>query len=191
MKLVFLLEEYSMRVLLEGLLPRLYPDLAFLCVHHEGKQDLEKSVPRKLKAWREPGVQFVIVRDNDVGDCRVLKQKLVSLCEAAHRPDSVVRIACQELEAWYLGDTAALADAFEDPTLLDLDAKERFRDPDAVVRPSAALAALVPEFQKVSGARRMAARLGAHNKSRSYRALLGTIERALATAPAARTSEGN
>lgn len=51
-RLVFLLEEYSMAVLLEDLLPRIYPDLPFLCMSHEGKQDLEKSIPRKLRAWQ-------------------------------------------------------------------------------------------------------------------------------------------
>ena len=49
-RVVFLLEEYSMKVLLDGLLPRLFPGLLFLCVPHEGKQDLEKSVPKKLRA---------------------------------------------------------------------------------------------------------------------------------------------
>ncbi len=71
-RVVFLLEEYSARILLEGLLPRLFPDLRFLCVHHEGKRDLERSVPRKLR-------------------------------------DVLVRLACQELEAWYLGEPDALA----------------------------------------------------------------------------------
>ena len=66
-RIVFLLEEDSMKVLLEGLLPRLFPGLSFLCLSHEGKQDLEKSIPRKLKAWREPGVRFVVVRDQDGG----------------------------------------------------------------------------------------------------------------------------
>ena len=61
-RIVFLLEERSMKVLLDGLLPRLFPDVAFLCVPHEGKQDLEKSLPRKLRAWREPGVRFVVLR---------------------------------------------------------------------------------------------------------------------------------
>src|SRR5208337_5287691 len=79
-RIIFLLEEYSMKVLLDGLLPRLVPGLQFLCVPHEGKQDLEKSVPRKLRAWREPGVRFVVLRDKDGGDCRELKRKLVSLC---------------------------------------------------------------------------------------------------------------
>ena len=62
---VFLLEELSMKTLLEGLLPRIVPGMKFLCVPHEGKLDLEKSVPKKLRAWREPGVRFVVLRDND------------------------------------------------------------------------------------------------------------------------------
>ena len=57
-RVVFLLEEYSMKALLDGLLPRLFPDLLFQCVPHDGKGDLEKSIPRKLRAWREPGVRF-------------------------------------------------------------------------------------------------------------------------------------
>ena len=69
-RIVFLLEEYSMKVLLDGLLPRLFPGLAFLCVPHEGKQDLEKSIPKKLRGWREPGVCFVIIRDQGHGLCR-------------------------------------------------------------------------------------------------------------------------
>lgn len=68
-RVVFLVEEASIRNLLNGLLPRLYPDLTFICLAHEGKSDLEKSIPRKLRAWREPGVRFVILRDNDGGDC--------------------------------------------------------------------------------------------------------------------------
>lgn len=62
-----------MKTLLDGLLPRLFPSLAFQCVPHEGKQNLAKSVPRKLRAWREPGVRFVVLRDNAGGDCHALK----------------------------------------------------------------------------------------------------------------------
>ncbi len=47
-RLVLLLEEESMQVLLDGLLPRLFPGLLFQCVPHEGKADLERSIPRKL-----------------------------------------------------------------------------------------------------------------------------------------------
>ncbi len=175
-RLVFLLEEYSMKVLLEALLPRVFPGLRFLCVPHEGKQDLERSITRKLQAWREPGVSFIIVRDNDNGDCYTLKQHLVELCKA--RPETVVRIACQELEAWYLGDPTALAQAFGNPRLAQIGQRARFRDPDAVVHPARALEELVPSFQKVSGARLLGSLLDpARNRSGSFRALMAAVER--------------
>lgn len=175
-RVVFLLEEYSMKVLLEELLPRLFPTLPFLCVAHEGKQDLERSVPRKLAAWREPGARFIVVRDNDNGDCRALKQRLVGLCTA--RADTIVRIARQELEAWYLGDPIALAEAFKDPQLAEVGRRARFRDPDAVPQPAKALEKLVSEFQKVSGARRLAPHLDpARNRSASFSAFIEAVRR--------------
>jgi hypothetical protein len=178
-RLVFLVEEYSMKVLLDGVLPRFFPGLNFLCVPHEGKQDLEKSIPRKLRAWREPGVRFIVVRDNDGADCTRLKQRLAELCREGHRPDSVVRIACQELEAWYLGDVEALAKAFGDDRLRSLNAKERFRDPDKVAQPARALMDLIPEYQKVSGARRMAQTLRRDaSTSRSFQVFVAAVARA-------------
>jgi hypothetical protein len=177
-RLVFLLEEYSMKILLDGLLPRLMPGVEFLCVPHEGKQDLEKSIPRKLRAWREPGVRFVVVRDNDGADCRALKDRLVEACEQGKRGDTLVRIACQELEAWYLGEPDALAAAFENPDLVNLAGQARFRDSDAVTQPSVALESLVPEFQKVSGARLMASHLTRErNRSASFRCFVDGIGR--------------
>ena len=116
-RVIFLLEEASMRDLLVGLLPRLYPNTVFECLAHEGKNDLEKSIPRKLRAWREPGVRFVILRDNDGDDCVRLKRRLLQSCQQAGRPDTLVRIVCQELEAGYLGEPDALAEAFENERL--------------------------------------------------------------------------
>lgn len=162
---------------LEVLLPRFFPDLSFQCVPHEGKQDLEKSIPRKLKAWREPGVHFCVIRDNDSGDCHALKERLFALCKSSGRGDTLIRIACQELEAWYLGDPDVMAEAFANDKLRMIGKKARYRDPDAVARPSAEVRKLVPEFQKVSGARRMACHLTRdRNRSASFRTLLRGIE---------------
>lgn len=167
-----------MKVLLEGLLPRLYPDLPFLCVTFSGKQDLERNVTRKLRAWKEPGVKFVVLRDNDGEDCHGLKERLCRLCEEGGRGDTLVRIACQELEAWYLGDPGALAEAFGEERLRRIGARSRFRNPDTVVHPSAEVQKLVPEFQKVSGARRMAPYLSRNsNASPSFQALLSGLDR--------------
>ncbi len=179
-RIVFLLEEYSMKVLLDGLLPRLFPQLSFLCVPHEGKQDLERSIPRKLPAWREPGVRFVVVRDNDNGDCKQTKARLVAMCEKAGREDTLIRIVCQELEAWYLGDLSAVAAAFDMPAVPKAGRSARYRDPDAVVQPSMALLELVPSFQKVSGARTLAPRLNeGTNASRSFRTFVAGVRRVL------------
>lgn len=162
---------------LDVLLPRIFPDLSFQCVPHEGKQDLEKSIPRKLRAWREPGVHFCVIRDNDSGDCHALKERLIALCKSGGRDDTLIRIACQELEAWYLGEPDAIAEAYANDKLRMFEKKARFRNPDAVVRPSAEVRKLVPEFQKVSGARRIACHLTRdRNRSASFRNLLNGIE---------------
>ena len=169
-----------MRVLLDGLLPRLFPGLLFQCVPHEGKHDLERSIPRKLRAWREPGVRFAVVRDNDRGDCRSLKKALLGLCKTGRRPerrpDPLIRIVCQELEAWYLGEPDALAEAFGREELGAL--RPKARDSDEVKRPADKIERLVPEFQKVSGARLMARHLTRErNRSKSFQAFVAGIER--------------
>ncbi|MXW56331.1 MAG: DUF4276 family protein [Gemmatimonadales bacterium] len=177
-RVVFLLEEYSMKTLLDGLLPRLFPDLLFQCVPHDGKDDLEKSIPRKLRGWREPGVRFVIVRGNDRGDCIALKERLRGLCSVRPEADWIIRIACQELEAWYLGEPDALADAFEEESLRRIGSRARFRQPDAIHYPADALARLIPKFQKVSGARLLAKHLTRErNRSPSFQTTLNGIER--------------
>ena len=182
-RVVFLLEEYSMKALLDGLLPRLFPELIFLCVPHDGKGDLEKSIPRKLRGWREPGVRFVVVRDNDRGDCLVLKRHLRELCAVQPEHDFLIRIACQELEAWYFGEPDALAKAFRKESLRGIGSRARFRKPDAIAYPARELTKLVPRYQKVSGARALAGHLTREgNGSPSFQAMMDGVER-LASRP--------
>lgn len=167
-----------MRDLLNGLLPRLFPDLSFQFLVFEGKSDLEKNIPRKLRAGWPPGVRFVVVRDNDGADCVQLKQRLLQSCQTAGRGDTLVRIVCQELEAWYLGEPDALAEAFGNESLRGIGDKAPFRDPDAVPKPSQALKKLAPEFQKGSGARMMARFLSRErNRSKSFHVLLSGLDR--------------
>lgn len=175
-RIIFLLEEFSMKVLLDNLLPRLVPNLPFLCIPHEGKQDLEKSIPRKLRAWNEPGAVFVIVRDNDVGDCRVLKQKLLALCSS--RDDVFIRIACQALESWYFGQPEVLSAVYRRPDLQNLSAKKKYRIPDSIVQPAEKLKTLIPKFQKVSGARLMGEALSfEESRSHSFNLFIASIRK--------------
>lgn len=177
-KIVFLLEEPSMQAFLESFLPRLEPNLDFLCIKHEGKQDLEKSIPRKLKAFRN--VNFVVLRDNDGAQCKRLKARLRRLCERGGRPDTLVRLACQELEAWYLGALSVVAREYARDDLAGLDNKSKYQDPDRLGSPSHLLADLVPEFRKIDGARRMGKALPASrqgSRSKSFQVFVEGVKR--------------
>ena len=178
---VFLVEELSMVDFLNELLPRLFPDLEFRCVPHEGKTDLEGSLVRVLRSWRTPGVRFVVMRDQNGGDCHAVKDKLNALCAQGQRPDSLVRVVCRELEAWYIGDMEALTAAFPDAgkRIRRELRKRRFHNPDDVVQPARALSALIPQFQKRSSARSLGRHLSRENRSRSYQVFLAGVERLL------------
>lgn len=178
-RIVFLLEEASMREVLEVILPKILPsDVGFLTIPHQGKQDLEKSIPRKLKGWNVPGDRFVVVRDKDAGDCVVIKNNLREICELAGKTDVLIRIVCHELEAWYLGDWRAVAEAYEKPTLADLQKKTIFRKPDNRVSPLTDILRKVPEYQKVSGSQKIAPHLNLENNlSHSFQVFLSGVQK--------------
>lgn len=182
-RIIFLLEEPSMATLLNGLLPRMFPGWAagqqFLCVPHEGKSDLERSLPRKLRNWQIPDDRFVVVRDNDAHpDCHVHKRRLSESCASHGRPDTLVRLICQELESWYVGDLAALALAYEMPSLDSTRSRRKYAMPDAIAKPSAELKREIRTFQKGDAARRMAALLNpAVNRSPSFAVFLTGVRR--------------
>ena len=174
-----------MKAFLDTFLPRLIPDWKkeqdFLCVPHRGKTDLDKSIRTKLKAWREPGVRFVVVRDNDNADCRVQKTSLQAICAQSGRPDTLIRLVCQELESWYLGDPFALAKAYPDAFLKTGNLDKRYCQPDEWQKPSLELERILPQFQKQDGARRLSAHLDLKkNSSYSFQTFVSGV-RCLAT----------
>lgn len=181
-QIVFLLEEPSMREALDIILPQMIPDdTAILSIAHEGKRDLELSIPRKLRAWQNQQARFVVIRDQDSADCITLKHKLRELCEGAGRTDCLIRIACRELESWFLGDLKAVATAFNLPRLVKLTGKEKFRDPDRLVNASDELRKLVGSYQKIGGARAIAPLLDlSNNQSRSFQVFLEGLRRLIA-----------
>lgn len=151
MEIVFLVEEASAANLLKTLLPSMLPPgLSFRVLAHRGKNDLKRSIPRKLREWRTPDTRFVVLHDQDGRDCLALKDELRQLCHQAGRPDTLVRIVCQELESWYFGDVEALAEVYGEAALTKIRGKAPFRVPDRIAKPSRELERLIPEFQKGS-----------------------------------------
>ncbi len=167
--------------LLDRSLSNLVPGLQFQCIPHQGKKDLHKSIPRKLRAWKEPGIHFVVLQDQDEGDCRKIKEDLLALCHEGGRSDSLVRIVCRELEAWYLGIPESLADAFsidrKSKAIRNLKKPKYARDPDTVAKPSGVIERSIPDFTKGKAARRMAAYISKDNPSKSLRVLIDGVEK--------------
>lgn len=177
MKLVFLLEEQSMKTFLDGILPRILPpDVTFITIPHEGKTDLQKSIPIKLRAWKQSDVKFVIVQDQDTGDCREIKRKIVELCQNA-KQEVLIRIACHELEAWYFGDLEAVSKAYN-KNLTTLIKKKQYRVPDAIICPKRELKKYLPEHQQISGAKLIAQYIDIDkNKSESFQTFVSGVKR--------------
>ena len=113
MQLLFVMvEEESAKEVLDTLLPKILPEgVHHIISYYEGKNDLQKSIPIKLKAWNVPNTKFLVLHDQNGADCIDLKKKLQSMCNAC-RSDVLVRIACTELEAWYFGDLHAVSKAY-------------------------------------------------------------------------------
>lgn len=130
MRVDFLVEEPSAKAALEQMLPRLLPAGCIPRVRaFEGWQDLLADLPKLLQGYHrrmlregETDLRVVVLLDGD-GICTRRKADLETRAAAAGlltkttaplgQPFQVLnRIAVQELEAWWLGDRAAIMAAY-------------------------------------------------------------------------------
>ena len=178
-RLVFLLEEKSAEELLKGILPKILPtDISTSYVTFEGKSDLEKNVERKIRCWCQPDSYFVVMRDQDSGDCRQIKTRLLRKCANAGRSDALIRIACHELESFYLGDLAAIETAYG--LRLPSQRSRKYRTPDSLENAANELKRITKnEYQKIDGSRRISEhmKLDGSNRSTSFNMLISGIKR--------------
>jgi hypothetical protein len=189
--LVFLLEGPSEKEALQAWLPHWLPgDVQARFIVFEGKQDMERQMVRKLRGWQQAHTTFIVLRDQDSADCHQVKAGLQARCTEAERTDAIVRIACHELESFFLGDWAAVAAAFHTPALARLDRSSTYREPDHIALPARELERHIPGYQKRDGARRIAPHMQlGHNRSRSLCHLRDAILRAAAAPASSRSAE--
>ena len=192
----FLIEEESARVALNILLPEMLPEDAFFDIYtFQGKYDLLKKLPNRLRAYRHSPLDMhkvIILIDRDEKDCRDLKQKLelmvkqaglVSKSENPTEFQVVTRIVIDELEAWYFGDAEALHAAYA-CIPKTIQQKRGFEDPDRIAKPSKRLHQLlqkeypgVDRLLKVEAAARISAYMSPDvNQSTSFQAFYAGIK---------------
>ena len=144
-KLIVLVEEPSMEMALEQLLPRMLAGADFQIIRFQCKDDLLKNLPDRLRGysqWLPADWAILVLVDQDDDDCRALKQamervaanaRLMSKTRAGHgqRFQVANRIAVEELEAWFFGDWLAVQAAYPRVSATQMS-KQGFRDPDAL-----------------------------------------------------------
>jgi hypothetical protein len=141
----FLLEEPSAEAFLSSLLVRNLSDRITFSLHvHQGKRDLLAKLAKRLRGyarWLPETSRIIVLVDRDKDDCIVLKRELEHLAAQAGLRTRTVdcaltcqvvnRIACEELEAWFFGDHAAIRTAYPRVSLHSLG-KAAFRNPDLI-----------------------------------------------------------
>jgi len=182
-RIEILVEEPSMVECLSELLPKVVPEKWVLNENyfirkHQGKSDLQKSIPTKIRAFnyfREP-IAVIILHDQDSADCKILKEKLKTICGTTDIP-IVIRIVCRELESWYLGDLKAIEMAYPGFKSSNYIGKAQFRNPDNL-NAKDKLKKIFPAYKEISSSKEISRHLDiSANKSVSFHQFLVGVQR--------------
>ncbi|MCK9223545.1 MAG: DUF4276 family protein [Candidatus Muirbacterium halophilum] len=186
--IVFLLEELSAKEMLINLFNKLNfssEDFDIKFIVFEGKQDLDRNLESKIKNFLVPDTFFIILRDQDQSNCINLKDRLRKKVNNTGKSERVlIRIACHELETFYLGDLQAVENAYSIANLAKTKSyKAKFRNPDNLLNPARVLKSITKEqYQKVIGSRKISKYLNLeNNKSKSFNALINGIKKIIST----------
>jgi len=182
----FLLEEPSMENLLREILPQILPkgyELGVNCFlrPHQGKSDLQKSIPKKVRTFSNfyKPAKLVIIHDQDSSDCKKLKKKLIDLCNDNGDCPVLVRIPCKDLENWYLGDMDAIERVYPNFKAKSHKYKAKYRNVDNVYG-AEELERNVRGFQKGFASKNIPKYMNVNkNKSNSFNQLVTGIQKFL------------
>lgn len=96
----------------------------------------------------------------------------------AGRVDAIIRIACRELESFYIGDLMAVEKAFSLNGLHRQQGNRKFRTPDQLNNAKQELKKLTKnKYQEISGSREIAKHMDVdNNKSHSFQTLINSIK---------------
>jgi hypothetical protein len=143
-RLEFLVEEPSMEAFLRELLPAWLGAIEFDVYPFQGKDDLLKNLPNRLKGYARflpETTRLIVLVDRDDSDCVQLKRKLEEMAaqvglSTRSKPkrksyQMANRIVVEEVESWYFGDWQAVRAAYPKIDVHQPD-KAGFHDPDAI-----------------------------------------------------------
>lgn len=106
--IVVLVEEASANEVVRAISHKLGLSARIKILKHQGIGDLKKSIANKIGSDPFETSKFMVLCDADGKSCDALKRELIALVPQSKRAKTLVRIVCQELEAWYLAQPRAL-----------------------------------------------------------------------------------
>jgi hypothetical protein len=144
--LEILVEERSMRVALENLIPQIIGDISLKFHVFDGKPNLRRNIEVRLrgyasifKSWSDAAI--VVLLDEDRENCKGLKNELERAAQVTGLGTLSVprggvvrvlnRIVVEELEAWFFGDPDAVIAAYPGVKRRTFP-QSALRDPDSV-----------------------------------------------------------
>ncbi len=141
-------EEPSAKKVFEVILPKMLPENVYFRVFdHQGKQDLENAIKSTIPSISKiPGARILIARDQDSSNCKEIKRHLQEMINQVCNRPYLVRIACRELEAWFLGDMNAIKQAYPRFKPEQYATRADFKDVDLLHRPDEWLLRIIPEY---------------------------------------------
>lgn len=177
--IVFLTEEPSIKPVLVQIMNNITPNgvegIDWSIQTFSGKADLKSNFPKKMKGWTYNDPHFIIMRDNDGADCIALKDKFTKLAEPINKPFNI-RIVCQELESWFIGDLNAVELAYPSSKAMTYQQKSKYRDPDKLTNAAEELEKIVQVKSKLGKAEKIAPHLNLlNNTSNSFNILMSTV----------------
>lgn len=184
-----LVEEASMEAVLQQILPQVTEGTTFQVYPHNGKAGLLGKLSQRLRGyaqWLPDSYGILVVADVDNDDCRALKARIQRDAEGATLQNRVlIRLAVEELEAWFFGDWEAVRAAYPRVNA-NVPNRAAFRNPDGIQ--GGTWEALEREMQrsgyylgglpKIEFARRVAKYMDiSRNRSRSLQILCEGVRR--------------
>ncbi len=197
----FLVEEPSAKVALHNVVPRILPTEHTFDIHaYQGKRDLLKKLPQRLRgfrSWMPQDCRIVVLIDEDRRDCHEQKAELERIAVEAglstksapgsdDRYQVINRLAIEELEAWFFGDFEAINWAYTKIPVTH-QKKSKYRNPDQITGgTSETLERLLQRrgyhtggMPKIETARRISEHMvPIRNRSKSFQVFMQAIEQA-------------
>ncbi len=145
MHIEFLIEEASVEIVLNEIIPRIIGGKTTFKIHDfRGKSNLIKNLLDRMRGYgsmirHQKDLRIVVLIDKDNQNCQELKQILEEIAAQAglttpstsNNFQVLNRIVVEELEAWFFGDIKALREAY--PKVPEnLTKRKSYRIPDEI-----------------------------------------------------------